>query len=79
MSVTADQMELREADIEKHYAAALALLQGFDHTPRVAKGREASVEKIFWHWHASAVSIHNTGPCDTLHSACRRCSIACSD
>ena len=45
MSVTADQMELRESDIEKHYPAALALLQGFDHTPRVAKGREAAVEK----------------------------------
>ncbi|WP_293450852.1 ATP-binding protein [Planktotalea sp.] len=43
MSVTADQMELREADIEKHYAAALALLQGFDHTPRVAKAREGAV------------------------------------
>ena len=45
MSVTADQMELRESDIKKHYPAALALLQGFDHTPRVAKGREAAVEK----------------------------------
>jgi hypothetical protein len=45
MSETADQMELRESDIEKHYPAALALLQGFDHTPRVAKGREAAVEK----------------------------------
>ena len=45
MSVTADQMELREADIEKHYAAALALLQGFDHAPRVAKGRDVGVEK----------------------------------
>ncbi|MGB7317624.1 MAG: ATP-binding protein [Planktotalea sp.] len=46
MSVTADQMELREADIQKHYAAALALLQGFDHAPRVAKAREsAAVEK----------------------------------
>ena len=45
MSVTADQMELREADIQKHYPAALALLQGFDHAPRVAKAREAGVEK----------------------------------
>ena len=44
MGVTADQMELRESDIEKHYPTALALLQGFDHTPRVAKGREAAVE-----------------------------------
>ena len=43
MSVTADQMELREADIEKHYSAALALLQGFDHTPRIAKGRDGAV------------------------------------
>ncbi|MEP5154098.1 MAG: AAA family ATPase, partial [Planktotalea sp.] len=43
MSVTADQMELREADIQKHYPAALALLQGFDHTPRIAKARESAV------------------------------------
>ncbi|MGH1576625.1 ATP-binding protein [Planktotalea sp.] len=45
MSVTADQMELREADIQKHYPAALALLTGFDHAPRIAKAREAAVEK----------------------------------
>ncbi len=32
-------MELREADIRKHYPAALALLDGFDHTARVATGR----------------------------------------
>jgi hypothetical protein len=43
MSMTADQMELREADITKHYAAALALLQGFDHVPRVASGRAPEV------------------------------------
>jgi hypothetical protein len=36
-------MELREADITKHYAAALALLQGFDHVPRVASGRAPEV------------------------------------
>ena len=37
MSLTLDQMELREADIIKHYPAAVAMLDGFDHTPRIAK------------------------------------------
>jgi hypothetical protein len=36
MSLTADQMELREEDIRKHYPAALAMLTGFDHAPRIA-------------------------------------------
>jgi hypothetical protein len=36
MSLTSDQMELREAEIVRHYPAALALLQGFDHAPRIA-------------------------------------------
>ena len=39
MSLTADMMELRESDITKHYAAAAAMLRGFDHTPRVAKAK----------------------------------------
>ncbi|MDO6797602.1 AAA family ATPase [Shimia thalassica] len=42
MSLTADQMELREEDIRKHYAAAVGMLDGFDHTPRIAKGRETA-------------------------------------
>ncbi len=37
MSLSADQMELREEDIRKHYPAALAMLEGFDHAPRIAK------------------------------------------
>ena len=37
MSQTADFMELREEDIVKHYPGALALLDGFDHSPRIAK------------------------------------------
>ena len=41
MSVTSDLMELRESDIVKHYPAANALLEGFDHTPRIASGAEA--------------------------------------
>ena len=45
MSLTSDQMELREEDIRKHYAAAVALLEGFDHTPRIAKGAAAPVER----------------------------------
>ena len=42
MSLTSDQMELREEDVQKHYAAAYGFLDGFDHTPRIAKGREAA-------------------------------------
>ncbi|MCB1332678.1 MAG: AAA family ATPase [Roseivivax sp.] len=41
MTQTADTMELREADIRKHYAAAVAMLEGFDHAPRIAKGGAA--------------------------------------
>lgn len=37
MSLTADTMELREEDIAKHYDAAVAMLDGFDHTPRIGK------------------------------------------
>jgi hypothetical protein len=33
-------MELPEETIRTHYASALALLQGFDHSPRLAKARE---------------------------------------
>ena len=40
MSLTSDQMELREADIRAHYPAAAAMLDGFDHTPRIAKPGE---------------------------------------
>ncbi len=42
MSQTSDQMELREEDIRAHYAAALDLLDGFDHSPRIASGSIAS-------------------------------------
>jgi len=39
-------MELREGDITKHYAMALAMLQGFDHAPRIGKATiEQAVEK----------------------------------
>ncbi|WP_166417535.1 AAA family ATPase [Cochlodiniinecator piscidefendens] len=37
MSLSSDQMELREDDIRKHYAAAAEMVLGFDHTPRIAK------------------------------------------
>ncbi|MFO7806203.1 MAG: ATP-binding protein [Paracoccaceae bacterium] len=43
MSQTSDQMELREEDIRAHYAAALGLLEGFDHAPRVAKAGAPAV------------------------------------
>ena len=38
MSVPADRMELREEEITAHYAAAVSMLEGFDHTPRIAAG-----------------------------------------
>ena len=41
MSQISDQMELREEEIRSHYAAALSLLHGFDHSPRVANSRSA--------------------------------------
>ena len=37
MSGTRDTMELKEDTIRAHYDAALALLTGFDHAPRLAK------------------------------------------
>ena len=40
MSLTSDLMELREDDIVKHYEAANAMLDGFDHAPRIAKPAE---------------------------------------
>jgi energy-coupling factor transporter ATP-binding protein EcfA2 len=42
MSLTTDQMELREEDIRKHYDAAAAMLDGFDHTPRIATPKTAA-------------------------------------
>ncbi|MEY1556738.1 ATP-binding protein [Yoonia sp. R2331] len=44
MSQTSDQMELREEDVQAHYAAALDLLDGFDHSPRVSKATAGAVE-----------------------------------
>jgi len=43
MSQTSDTMELREDDIVKHYEAATAMVQGFDHTPRIGEAKEAPV------------------------------------
>lgn len=43
MSLTTDQMELREEDIRKHYPAAVAMLEGFDHTARIGRGADVSV------------------------------------
>ena len=42
MSIPADQMELREEEIRKHYNAALGMLDGFDHTPRIARAAETT-------------------------------------
>ncbi|SFI97934.1 AAA family ATPase [Jannaschia pohangensis] len=40
MSMSADAMELTEAEITARYDAALALLSGFDHAPRLGKASE---------------------------------------
>ncbi|MEO0669395.1 MAG: ATP-binding protein [Pseudomonadota bacterium] len=45
MTQTADQMELREQEITAHYPMALAMLQGFDHAPRIGKGKEAPAQE----------------------------------
>ena len=45
MSHPTDQMELREADIRKHYAEALSLMAGLDHTPRLARARATAPER----------------------------------
>jgi energy-coupling factor transporter ATP-binding protein EcfA2 len=46
MSLNAGQMELREEAVRAEYPAALALLSGFDHAPRVGVAREvAAVER----------------------------------
>ncbi|MEL7183348.1 MAG: AAA family ATPase, partial [Pseudomonadota bacterium] len=42
MSLSGDAMELTEAQITAHYDAALRLLDGFDHTPRLGKPRETA-------------------------------------
>jgi energy-coupling factor transporter ATP-binding protein EcfA2 len=43
MSANRDTMELKEEAIRAHYGAALALLTGFDHAPRLGRAVEATV------------------------------------
>jgi len=43
MSLPTDAMELPEAEIRAHYDAASTMLAGVDHTPRIAKGKDAPV------------------------------------
>ncbi|PHR00080.1 MAG: AAA family ATPase [Marinosulfonomonas sp.] len=45
MSMPSDQMELPEADIRKHYGAAAGMLDGLDHTPRIAKAKVSEVKE----------------------------------
>ena len=45
MSMPSDQMELREEDIRKHYAAAAVMLAGLDHAPRIAKAKELEAKE----------------------------------
>ena len=43
MSTSQNLMEIRESQIRAHYDAAFGLLNGFDHTPRIAKPRADAV------------------------------------
>jgi hypothetical protein len=47
MSVPADQMELREEEIRAQYDVAAGMLEGLDHTPRIARPKvvDAPVER----------------------------------
>jgi energy-coupling factor transporter ATP-binding protein EcfA2 len=42
MSQTNDQIAVSEDDIRAHYTAALQLMDGFDHSPRIASGVDAA-------------------------------------
>ena len=42
MSLSANEMELREEEIQSHYEAAAGMLEGIDHTPRIAKPKDAA-------------------------------------
>ena len=46
MTTPRDTMELREDQIRAHYPAALALLDGFDHSPRLAKPRTEAAAPV---------------------------------
>ncbi len=52
MSTSQTLMEIRESQIRAHYDAAFGLLDGFDHTPRIAKARAGA---------ASVASEHSSG------------------
>ena len=44
MSNTSDLMELKEELIREKYSAAESLLDGFDHTPRLAKPKSGACQ-----------------------------------
>jgi len=48
MSEPRDTMELPEPAILAHYPAALGLLTGFDHAPRLGKATAAAPQAAFW-------------------------------
>ena len=43
MDVAKNLMEIREEQIRSHYPMAVALLEGFDHAPRIAQARADAV------------------------------------
>jgi energy-coupling factor transporter ATP-binding protein EcfA2 len=46
MTLSADMMEIREQDVRAGYEAATALLQGFEHAPRLAKPRAEAAADV---------------------------------
>jgi len=41
MSTSQNLMEISEASIEEKYSEAMEMLNGFDHSPRIGKPKEA--------------------------------------
>ena len=76
MSTTSAQMELKEELIREKYQAAVALLDGFDHTPRLARKSAAAATpgKIGRAWHTPALSLDHARSGDPEHGAPGRCA-----
>ncbi|MEZ5913414.1 MAG: hypothetical protein R3D84_15325 [Paracoccaceae bacterium] len=72
---TRDTMELREEAIRAHYPAALTLLQGLDHTPRLARAaaiEQPPVRRSPANGAAARFSFHHAGACHPHHRPARR-------
>jgi hypothetical protein len=71
---TRDTMELKEETIRAQYEAALGMVLGFDHAPRLAKPLVAAVTggAVAGYRRAADVPVHRAGDGDTLDGAARR-------